>query len=138
MPTNGRSIYLSTQRAAQFYPNGGGAGDTRIAMYYAPNGDCSVLTEVACADNIAGNTSSLAPYAPLQYNNPYPGTYYIQVSTVFNVDRGQTYLRVSDPPVAPTTPSSVPTFSTWGRGVLILVLMGAGAYLLRLRRRVET
>lgn len=128
-----RSILITTDQAALHYPEGGGAGDTRLALFYAPNGNCSVLQEVACADNITGDGTNLAPYAPLRYDRPVPGRYYLLVSTVYNVDRGNTYLTVSDPPTPLT--SSIPTFSTWGRLVLTLVLIGSGATFLLRRRR---
>jgi len=128
-----RSILITTDQAALHYPGGGGAGDTRLALFYAPNGNCSVLQEVACADNITGDGTNLAPYAPLRYDRPVPGRYYLLVSTVYNVDRGNTYLTVSDPPTPAT--SSIPTFSTWGRLVLTLVLIGSGASFLLRRRR---
>ncbi|HXU11598.1 MAG TPA: hypothetical protein VN898_06505, partial [Candidatus Binatia bacterium] len=137
VPTGGgRSIILSTQKAAQFYPLGGGAGDTRIAMYFSSSGTCSTLQEVACADNIAGDNSWSGYYAPLRYNNPAPGKYYIQLSTVFNVDRGRTYLTVTDPAVPTTTYSNqprIPAVTPWGIVFMTLVLLGAGAALLRLR-----
>lgn len=107
-------------------------------MYFAPNGDCSVLQEVACADNIAGDASWAGYYAPLRYDNPMPGKYYVQVSTVFNVDRGQTYLRVTDPPATPFPQGQAGLpLSKWGLAILTLVLMGAGAMLLRMWRNVS-
>ena len=135
-----RSIYLTMDRAAALYPNGGAAGDTRIALYYAPNGNCSVLQEVACADNVECNdpledTERANFYEPLRYDNPLPGRYYIQLSTTFNVDRGKTFLTVSDPP---TYGRGIPTVSNWGLAVLSLLLVVAGALLLRLRTRVAT
>jgi len=162
-PGPGRSVYITTDQAARFYPAGGGAGDTKLALYYAPNGDCSVLQEVACADNLScaifSNSNSNAPpyndptgqdcssssaplYAPLRYNNPAPGRYYLQVSTTFNADRGRTYLTISDPPVAPAptptpppVPARMPTMSSLGLAVLTLVLVGCGAIWLRLLGR---
>jgi hypothetical protein len=159
-PAPRRSIYVSTERAALHYPYDGGAGDTRLGLYYAPNGDCSVLQEVACADNVAcaassaasappkfsdppgsaGCNSSTPEYAPLRYDNPQPGRYYLQVSTTYNVERGRTYLTISDPPAAPPAPTpppvhaTIPTMSGWGLAVLTLVFVGSGAVWLRLRR----
>ena len=136
-----RSILLSTKRAAQFYPSGGGAGDTRIALYYAPNGNCSVLQEVACADNIVcpddpatGDPTDL--YAPLRYDNPIPGKYYVQLSTTYSVQRGQTYLQVTDPPTL--TGAKIPALSPWGLAGLTLLVMGVGAILLRMRGGLAT
>lgn len=140
-PVPRRSIVLSTSQAAQLYPSNG-AGDTRLAMFYAPNNDCSVLQEVACADNVMGSTSPDAAYAPLRYDSPAPGKYYIMVSTVYTADRGPTYLNVTDPP-AITTPPPTPQgprglpLSKWGLAILSLVLMGAGAMLLRMWRNVS-
>ena len=105
-------------------------------MYFSSSGTCSTLQEVACADNIAGDNSWSGYYAPLRYNNPAPGKYYIQLSTVFNVDRGRTYLTVTDPVVPTTTYSNqprIPAVTPWGIVFMTLVLLGAGAALLRLR-----
>jgi hypothetical protein len=128
-----RSIYVTTDGAAQHYPGGGGAGDTRLALFYAPNGNCSVLQEVACADNLPDDGSNLAPYAPLRYDRPVPGRYYLLVSTVYNVDRGNTFLTVSDPPAQPA--ASIPTVSTGGLAILTLVLLGWGFTFLPRRKK---
>jgi len=139
-PGPGRSLYLTPERAAQYYPGGGGAGDTRLALYYAPSGDCSTLVEVACADNAHqvsdDHDHALCDYAPLEYRDPAPGRYYVQVSTVYDVQRGNTYLSVYEDPVAATVP--VPALSSWGLALMTLVLIGAGVILLRLHRRVAT
>jgi hypothetical protein len=108
-----RSIGLYTQqtydRYQQSYDNGyngyGYGYDTRIGIYYAPNGDCSNLQEVACGDNYY---SSYGPAFPpyrgdgyVEYYNPPPGRYYIQVASVGGVNRGAIRLQVRDPQEPP-------------------------------------
>jgi hypothetical protein len=128
-----RSIYVDPRRNAQFFPDGGGAGDTRLALYFSASGTCSTLQEVACADNFVGIDPSENPYAPLRYDNPVPGRYYLQVSTAYNAQRGHVYLTVSEPS---SIIARIPTMSSWGLAVLAMLLAGAAAFWLRLRRTV--
>lgn len=93
-----RSLALTTVGTYDLYEQGGYAGDTRLGLYYAPNGDCSELYEVDCGDNhYTGYHPPTPPYgnyAHLEYDNPQPGTYYIQLATAGDVYRGRIRLQV--------------------------------------------
>jgi hypothetical protein len=123
-----RSLYLDTDQTAPYYPFGGGAGDTRIAIYYSPTGDCSNLQEVACGDNSPGPYTSANYYAAVGYNDPAPGRYYVQVSTVGDANRGVIRLAVTD-----SFAAGVPSLGAWGSITLVTLLVFSSGYLLRRR-----
>jgi hypothetical protein len=94
----GRTIGLTTAGTYDLYEEGGYAGDTRLALYYSPSGTCSTLVQVACSDNYYESYSPPSPpegaYAYLQYTDPDPGRYYVQLSTVGDINRGRIKLEV--------------------------------------------
>ncbi len=103
-----QSIGLYTAATYDDYALGGYAGDTRIALYYAPNYPndpygCDGLEEVACGDNhyeeYSEEDQGYGAYGYLEYYDPAPGRYYVQLSTVGDANRGQIRLRVAEPPV---------------------------------------
>jgi len=126
-----RSIGVTTVATYDNYASGGYAADTRLALYYSPSGNCSTLNEYGCNDNnYTGGYNPPNPpyggYARVQCTAPQPGRYYVQLSTVGDVNRGQIRLQVYDP-----TPVGVPTFSQWGIIVLVLGLLGFAVLVLR-------
>ena len=94
----GRGIGLTTAGTYDVYEQGGYAADTRLALYYSPSGTCSTLVQVACSDNYYESYSPPSPpqggYAYLQYNDPQPGRYYVQLATVGEINRGVIKLEV--------------------------------------------
>ena len=123
-----KPLSVSTADTAQFYPNGGGAGDTRVAIYYAPQGDCSQLQEVACGDNTYGPGSKYDQYGSAYYPTPRPGgTYYIQVSTAGRAAAGRIELKITSP--AATT-TAVPTSDHRSLSLLAAVLAALAAWML--------
>jgi hypothetical protein len=126
-----RGIALDTYQTASTYPYGGGAGDTRLSIYYSSSGNCSTLQEVACGDNNNGPYTSSGWYAAARYDNPAPGRYYVQLSTVGDANRGVIRLAVTDP--AP----NVPTIGAWAIIVLATLLMASMLILLRRRSKIS-
>jgi len=139
VPPGGRcALYLDTYQTAPNYPYGGGAGDTRLAIYYAPNGNCSVLQEVACGDNAHGDYSPNTYYASVGYDPPAPapGRYYVQLSTVGDANRGTVRLAVTNTP--PVAAAPIPALDNWGIAVLVLLFMVSMWIMIRRRSNNTT
>lgn len=137
-PGGSCSLYLDTYQTLPNYPYAGGAGDTRLAIYYAPNGDCSVLQEVACGDNAPGEYSPNTYYAAVGYDPPAPtpGRYYVQLSTVGDANRGTVRLAVKN--TAPVATAPIPALDNWGIAVLVLLFMVSMWIMIRRRNNHTT
>ena len=130
-PGTKRSIALYTDPTGNYYPYEGGGGDTRLGIYYSSSGNCSTLQEVTCGDNEPGPYSSKTYYARARYDNPAPGRYYVQVSTVGAANRGVIRLAVTDP----NQDTSIPALGTWGIIVLAAILLLTSLVMMSRRRR---